>query len=186
MHALLSISIACNVFTNNDLNACDRRSEQAYKQMVLPLLEYCASIWDPHHQSDIQKLEMVQHRAARFVTNKPWTHNNNDSVTKMSYDLKWPSLQSRRKYLRLILLFKIINHLLLIPHHYFPPPAKLNSTRANHPLKFYHYQPSNDTYRFLFLPRTVLDWNKLPISNIHQLSLVDFKSYLTELLFVNL
>ena len=113
--------------------------------MVIPLLEYCASIWDPHHQSDIQKLEMVQHRAACFVTNKPWSHNDNDSVIKMLFDLKWPSLQSHRKYLRLILLFKIINHLLLIPNQYLPPPAKVKNTKANHPLKFYHYQPSNDT-----------------------------------------
>ena len=58
------------------------------------------------HQSDIQKVEMVQHQVACFVTNKPWSHNNNDSVTKMLYDLKWPSLQSHHKNLRLILLLK--------------------------------------------------------------------------------
>ena len=30
-------------------------------------MEYCATIWDPHHQGDIKKLEMVQHRGAHFV-----------------------------------------------------------------------------------------------------------------------
>ena len=32
-----------------------------------------------------------------------------------------------------------INHLLMTPHKYLLPPAELPSTRANHPLKFYHY-----------------------------------------------
>ena len=59
-------------------------------------------------------------------------------------------------------------------------------TIADRDSKCYHYQPSYDIYQFSFLPRTAVDWNKLPIGNIHQLSLVDFKSYLTELLFINL
>ena len=70
-------------------------TEQAYKQLVLPLLEYCAPIWDPHYQTDINKLESVQCKAARFVLNKPW-NNNLDSVTVMLNDLKWPTLQSHR------------------------------------------------------------------------------------------
>ena len=32
-------------------------------------------IWDPYHQKDIHKLEMVQHRAARFILNRPWHKN---------------------------------------------------------------------------------------------------------------
>ena len=108
-------------------------------------MDYCAAIWDPHHQGDIKRLEMVQRRAACFVLNRPWTRNGNESVTEMLTDLKWPPLQACRKYLRLILPFNIVNHLLYIPDQFLPSPAKLASTRSNHPLKFYHYQPSNDT-----------------------------------------
>lgn len=151
---------------------------QAYKQLVLSILEYSVPIWDPHNQTDIKKLEMVQHRATCFVLNKPWMHNNNESVTQMLEDLQWPNLQTRRKYLRLILLFKII---LSIPAQYLPSPAKLISTRSHHPLKFYHYQPSNDTYRYSFFPRTIPDWNKLPLIDIDNQSLVDFKSNLSNI-----
>ena len=115
----------------------------AYKQLVLPSMEYCATIWDPHHQGDIKRLEMIQCRAARFVLNRPWTHNRNESITEMLMDLKWPSLQAYRKYLRFILLFNVVNHLLYIPDQYLPSPTKLSSTRSNHPLKFYHYQSNN-------------------------------------------
>ena len=40
---------------------------KAYKTLVRPHLEYCASVWDPHTQSAIQKIKMVQRRAARYV-----------------------------------------------------------------------------------------------------------------------
>ena len=89
-----------------------------YKQMVFPLLEYCASIWDPHHQSAIQKLEMVQLQAASFVTNKPWSHNDNDTITTILCDLKWLSLQSHRKYL-------IKTHVIILNHQ--PPPTDPSS-----------------------------------------------------------
>ena len=125
---------------------------------------------------------MVQHRAARFVLNKPLCHSNSNSVTEMLQYLKWPTLQIYRKYLRLALLFKIINNLVKIPNQYlkFPTPAQLSSIRSNHPLKLFHYQSSNDTYKFSFFPRTIPDWNDLLINNIQKQSLIDFKLHLSE------
>jgi len=35
--------------------------------LVYPHLEYAAAAWDPYTAKDIQKLERVQYRAARFV-----------------------------------------------------------------------------------------------------------------------
>jgi len=46
--------------------------EHVYKQLVLPSIEYCSAIWDPYHHASVHKLEMIQHRAAHFVLNKPW------------------------------------------------------------------------------------------------------------------
>ena len=34
-------------------------------------------------------------------------------------------------------------------------------TRASHPLKFIPLQPSCDTYKYSFWPRTIIDWNSL-------------------------
>ena len=41
-------------------NGSTHLKQLAYKQLVLPSMEYCAAIWDPHHQVDIKKLEMVK------------------------------------------------------------------------------------------------------------------------------
>ena len=57
--------------------------EYAYKQLVLPSIEYCCSVWDPQQQYLINKLEMIQHRAARFVLNHLWNRHQRDSITDM-------------------------------------------------------------------------------------------------------
>jgi len=36
-----------------------------YRIMVRPIIEYAASVWDPHTLSNINKLEAIQRRAAR-------------------------------------------------------------------------------------------------------------------------
>jgi myo-inositol-hexaphosphate 3-phosphohydrolase len=42
----------------------------AYFSLVRPNLEYCVSIWNPYSIQSIKKLEIVQRRAARYVTNR--------------------------------------------------------------------------------------------------------------------
>ena len=60
-------------FLCRNLHHCPPQlKEHAYKQIVLPSIEYCSAIWDSYQQKSIHKLEMLQHHAARFVLNKPW------------------------------------------------------------------------------------------------------------------
>jgi hypothetical protein len=42
--------------------------ESACKSLVRPHLEYVSVVWDPYRQCHINKIEMVQRRAAHFVT----------------------------------------------------------------------------------------------------------------------
>jgi hypothetical protein len=85
--------------------------EQAYKTLVRPLVEYASPVWDPHHQTDIRKLECVQRRAARFVLS---SQHNRFSVTAMIQRLGWRSLEDRRRDARLTMLYKIDHELVAI------------------------------------------------------------------------
>ena len=62
--------------------------------MVRPVLEYASSVWNPHTLNNINKIEVVQRRAARFCLNE-FSHHS--SVTSMLSTLNLPPLQQRRE-----------------------------------------------------------------------------------------
>ena len=159
-------------------NAPFEIKEYLYKQLLLPSIEYCSAIWDPHHQILVTKLEMIQHRAARFVLNKPWYRSNQQqhSINDMLNYLKWPSLKSRRRNARLTLLFKITRNLLVLPNRCLPQSASVSYTRSNNALKFAQLQSRVDLYKYSFLPRTIIEWNNLKIDRIDTINLDTFKN----------
>ena len=117
---------------------------------------------------------MIQHHAARFILNKPWIRHHRDSITEMLNELNWPSLQERRKQACLILLYKIVNHLLVVPNRCLPL-LNQTATHAHHDQKFNHIQASVNTYLYSFLPRTIPQWNDLCIPNLTSIDLKTFK-----------
>ena len=49
-------------FLYRNLKGCPKHFKvYAYKQIVLPSIQYCSAIWDPYYQSAIHKVEMIQH-----------------------------------------------------------------------------------------------------------------------------
>ena len=69
-------------------------------------MEYASSVWNPNLQKDINKVEMIQRRSARYVTNR---YHNTSYVETMLQKLQWPTLEERRMKARLTLLYKIAN-----------------------------------------------------------------------------
>ena len=86
--------------------------EAAYKVMVRPILEYGSSVWDPHPDKLQEKLEKVQNRAARFVA-RNYVYETG-IMTGILGQLKWESLNKRRKDNRFILLYLWENCLLTV------------------------------------------------------------------------
>ena len=80
----------------------------SYISMVRSSLEYCASVWNPNQKEPVQKIEMIQRRAAIYVSNR---FRNTSSVSSILDALQWESLEYRRTKIQLTLLFKIINSL---------------------------------------------------------------------------
>ena len=101
----------------------------AYKALVRPRLEYCASVWDPHTQCAVQRLEMVRRRAARYVMRR---YHKTSSVTHMLDHLQWPLLSQRRSCIRLVFLYKIVNQLVAIPPDLYITSHQTNTRTHQH------------------------------------------------------
>ena len=161
-------------FLRRNLKVGSKRTKNlAYKALVRPLLEYAAPVWDPHQQNEIDELEKVQRRAARFVCNR---HRNTSSVGDMLAQLEWPTLQERRQNTRVSLLKKILEEKVAIKCDTLKPAtdrARRNSVCHNKQLE----EPYSRTdYRKMsFFPRTIRDWNHLPSEAVAETSL-DFLS----------
>jgi hypothetical protein len=53
-----------------------------YKSLVRPSFEYACSVWDPYTtEENTTRLEQVQRRAARYVTNR---YHNTSNVMRVS------------------------------------------------------------------------------------------------------
>ncbi len=159
-------------FLCRNLRGCPQElRELAYNSMCRSTLEYASQIWDPYLVEEIKKIEKIQRRAARFVKQD---FRQKSSVTKMMQDLKWESLESRRRQSRLALLYQIINQEIAVPFE--DNPHLQPGCRG----KFVHQDHKYRAFKESFYPRTIRDWNKLPESTKDSPSLATFKDRLKQ------
>ncbi|MCG7876680.1 MAG: reverse transcriptase domain-containing protein [Candidatus Thiodiazotropha endolucinida] len=163
-------------FLRRNFRDCSREvRETTYKTMVRSSMEYAATVWDPYKVEDINRLDKVQRRAARFVCNN-YTDRTPGCVTAMVNKLGWDDLQDRRRVLRLTMLFKITHGLVDIPEASDIIKTSDRRTRGSQRL----FQPFTNVtvYKLSFFPRTIQDWNKLPTSTTDLSDIEDFKAAL--------
>ena len=146
--------------------------ELAYKTIVRPQVEYAPSVWDPYTKDQINKIENVQRRAARWCLND---YSPYSSVSCMIDKLGWQSLQQRRSTSRVVLFYKIVYQLVAIqmPPHFTIP---VRSSARNHDFHFYQVHTPRDFYKYSFFPRTVIFWNSLPAEIVNIRDLDTFRS----------
>ena len=62
--------------------------------LVRPELEYASSVWNPHMKCNVDKIEMVQRRAARFVCHD---YSRYSHLSTLINALGWESLPGTTK-----------------------------------------------------------------------------------------
>ena len=115
----------------------------AYNTLVRPQVEYASAVWSPYTKENINKIEMLQRRAARWVC---YGYSPYSSVTDMLSILGWRSLELRRYDSRIAMFYKIVYGLVAIPvPPYFERP--LVQTR-HHPLAYRQIHTSVSYYYY--------------------------------------
>jgi hypothetical protein len=127
-------------------NSNTKRS--AYMSLVRPFLEYGAACWDPYREGQINALDSVQKKAAKFAR-----HKNSQN---------WETLVSRRKLSRICAFFKaysgerawkLIGDRLKWPQYL---------SRVDHERKIRSRKQRTDRGKYSFINRTIQQWNQLP------------------------
>ena len=167
-------------FLRRNLRFCPAHARQsAYLALVRTTLEYASNIWDPNQRGAIDKLERLQRKSARFITGDYKTRTSG-SMTTMLRELGLPSLQARRKELRLTLLYKIAGGLVpAIPPQEYLQEVKnkrrikakpfdncesknfVSSAQRLHSRCFVVPHANTDTYKNSFFIKTIKEWNQL-------------------------
>ena len=174
----------------------------AYVSLVRSIMEYSSIIWDPHLQKDKDKLESIQRRGARFIS-QDYRSRQPGCMTAMLKTLNLPLLEERRKQIRLAFLYKIVKGEFpaMRPETYLKPirnkrkikpklDADFQTTNIvermarNNSRCFEVIQPKKGTsqtipYTTSFFPRTSKDWNALDEATVQAESIEDFKHLLS-------
>ena len=121
--------------------------------------EYSSSVWDPHTKTLVNKIKMIQRRAARCC------HNDNKTIEKgcmseMIEKLNLEPLNIRRTNRRLTIFHKAINGHLALPIGHLQPVLRRSRHLSSKAYNTIH--TSKDCYKYSFFPRTIKDWNSLP------------------------
>ena len=145
----------------------------AYNSLVRPQVEYALIVvWSLYTKDNINKIEKVQRRAARWVTND---YSSYSSVTDMLSNLGWRSLEKRRTDTRLAMFYKIVYGLVAIPlQSYFEHPEVY--TRHMHSLSYRQIHTSVCYHKYSFFPISIVLWNKLPADLVLVSDLDSFKT----------
>ena len=157
----------------------DRKSlETIYIVLIRPILEYADVLWDNCTQAEKQELEKIQLEAARIATGA----TKLVSIQKLSEDIGWEELYSRRKKHKLVLFYKMVNNIAPLYLSSLVPPLVQS-------VSHYSLRNANDLqsvnsrttqYFISFLPSVIRDWNSLPCADRNVKTIDSFKRYLNQ------
>ena len=163
----MKVSEQCGIAArqgNHILGLIRRNIAYRDKRLIIPLykslarhhLEYCIQAWRPHMRKYINKLERVQRRATRLIS----------EISQLSYEERiqqciLTTLETRRIRGDQIEVFKIMQGYEGLNKDMFFK-IKNNSRTRGHSLASVKCHSRLDIRKYTFSLRVVNDWNRLP------------------------
>ena len=187
-------------FLQRNISQCSRKCKKiAYISLVRSKLEYASLVWDPYLQQDIEKIEKIQRKAARFILND-YTTRTTGFITDALSTLDLPKLENRRFKNRMNFFFKMSND--QIPainrrqfldevrnkrkicaksYENFYTNNHVNKSIRNNTRCYKQIFGNSDQYRNSFFPRSIPQWNSLAESTVQAKDLDEFKTKISSL-----
>ncbi|KAL8564564.1 hypothetical protein ACOMHN_003322 [Nucella lapillus] len=172
--------------------------KNAYLALIRPLLEYGCITWSPYMQQDINRLERIQRLSARFITND-YSTRSPGAITNMLSTLELPTLQQRRRDLRLTFFYKVVEGLVpaipsadiltpsktgrrIIPRDFkdYASSSAISDHIRNNSRSFQVSRCQTDQFRNSYFVNTVREWNHLDEATVTTSSVESFKARLSD------
>ena len=149
-----------------------------FKSLVLPILDYCSSVWSPHESKYVQRLEKVQKAATRIAYVRGG--GKYDERPPYSERLKMYHLfpiAVRRKVSRIMFASRYFMQL-------FPPDINIPLiTNPRKPTKLYQVSVKTSLYGNSLYVEAAKLWNALPDSLRYNVHAENFKFLVAQHLF---
>ena len=147
-----------------------------YRALVRPHLEYAVQFWSPTLRKDIKRLESVQERATKLISDIRGINYN-----RRLAHLNLFSLETRRLRGQLIETFKIIKGITNLDYRNLFTLSS-NRTRSNGWKLDLHRFNTTQCGEFITF-RIVTAWNKLPVDMIDSETVTEFKRKLDKIIY---
>ena len=128
-----------------------------YISLVRPHLEYCVQAWSPYYRKDIDKLEKVQRRAVRMITDL-----RGALYREKLLELGLFSFEKRQIRADLVCLFRILKSIDKINSEALFSIFPASSITRGHSMKVVLPRFKTAVIRYFFSSRVVSIWNTLP------------------------
>ena len=147
-----------------------------YRALVRPHLEYAVQFWSPTLRKDIKRLESVQERATKLISDIRGINYN-----RRLAHLNLFSLETRRLRGQLIETFKIIKGITNLDYRNLFTLSS-NRTRSNGWKLDLHRFNTTQCGEFITF-RIVTAWNKLPVDVVDSETVTEFKRKLDKIIY---
>ena len=172
-----------------------KRKRTLYLTMVRSQFEHCSAIWRPVSATQLNKFEVIQKNAIKWILNEEFiSYSNNETYLKKCMDINILPISKHFDLRDLCLFHKIVNDLIPIKI-----PSYVTKYRGNSRLRNKHLDAEcyicnlgedgrlNSTCTIFksFYYITTFLWNKLPLDIRTVSSINVFKSRVTQFLWEN-
>ena len=142
-----------------------------YGALIQPYFDYCSSVWDGLNITLDNKLQKLQNRAARVITESRYDASASDLFSKLG----WHNLSIRRKKHKATLMFKTINELTPPYLHDLFKSRSTGYNLRNSEHTLYVPKPRTNYGKRSFSYSGAMLWNELPQTVRAVRSLSQFK-----------
>ena len=145
---------------------------KAFTVYVRPILEYCSTVWNPHLNKDIQRIEKIQRKFTKsiFPRTNPLSYEG-----RLSY-LNLSTLESRRHEHSLCIIYGMFHDLVSLNFSDF---FTLNNNNTRNKGTKISVNRCNTHFRKMdFSNRYISTWNNLTENIVNSSSMITFKKNL--------